>query len=176
MTNMLVLPLVFNNLADCYYPLFLLYPPMKFSGFRGLSLFLSFCLLGCSPSAPAPRLLNLHQSWPLSVGTKIAGYPISSGLGDVSLDINGDVVHMPFNGTVEPTAANCIVVSSADVPAYLLRLCGLSQVKLGARQKDQPIGRAQHLVFAMLRREPDGTWAVVEPSPKFIEQLLVAKS
>ena len=145
---------------------------MKLSFFQGLSLLVSLSLLGCSPSTPTARSLNLHQSWPLSIGTTIAGYPISSGLGDISLDLNGAIVHMPFDGTVEPTEAGCVLVSSADVPAYLFRLCGLNQIKLGSRQKDQPIGRAQHLVFAMLRREPNGTWAIVEPSPKFIEQLV----
>ena len=149
---------------------------MKFPVLPGLSLVLSLSLLGCSRATPAPRTLNLHQSWPLSIGTQIAGYSISSGLGDISLDTGGDVIHMPFDGTVEPTDASCVIVSSADVPAYLFRLCGLSQIRLGPRQQDQPIGRAQHLVFAMLRREPNGTWAMVEPSPKFIEQLLAVKS
>ena len=83
---------------------------------------------------------------------------------------------MPFDGTVEPTVATCVIVSSSDVPAYLFRLCGLKQIRLGSRRQEQPIGRAQHLVFAMLRREPNGTWAIVEPSPKFIEQLLATQS
>ncbi len=145
---------------------------MKFLLLPSLALVLGLALASCGRTTPAPRSLNLHQSWPLSIGTEIAGYAISSGLGDISLDLGGDTLHMPFDGTIEPTETNCVLVSSDDVPAYLFRLCGLSQTKPGPRQQNQPIGRAQHLVFAMLRREPDGTWAVVEPSPKFIEQLL----
>lgn len=153
--------------------LFSLISAMKFPLLTSLALILG--LSSCGRATVTSRTLNLHQNWPLSIGTEIAGYSISSGLGDISLDLGGNTIHMPFDGTVEPTETNCILVSSADVPAYLFRLCGLSQTKLGPRQQYQPIGRAQHLVFAMLRREPDGTWALVEPSPKFIEQLL-AKS
>lgn len=142
----------------------------------GLWLGLAGLSLSCGRPSSTPRTLNLHQSWSLSIGTEIAGYAVSSGLGDISLDLGGDPVHMPFSGTVEPTESNCVLVSSDDVPAYLFRLCGLSQTKFGARQQGQTIGRASHLVFAMLRREPNGTWAMVEPSPQFIEQLLSSKT
>lgn len=142
----------------------------------GLWLSLAGLSLSCGRPAPTPRTLNLHQSWSLSIGTEIAGYKVSSGLGDISLALSGDSVHMPFNGKVEPTDTDCVIVSSADVPAYLFRLCGLNQAQLGEQSQGQIIGRANHLVFAMLRREPDGTWAVVEPSPRFIEQLLVRET
>lgn len=144
------------------------------SALRRLVLILGLSLTGlsCSRSAPPLRSVTMHQSWPLSIGTEIADYTVSSGLGDISLALKGDTIRMPFDGTVEPTQTGCVLISSADVPAYLFRLCGLSQTNLGALAQGQPVGRAQHLVFAMLRREPDGTWAVVEPSPKFIEQLL----
>ncbi len=145
---------------------------MKFTLCNCLGLILGLSLSACSRATPAPRTLTMHQTWPLAIGTEIAGYAVSSGLGDISLALGGDTVHMPFDGTVEPTATNCVIVSSADVPAYLFRLCGLSQPRFGALNQNQTIGRAQHLVFAMLRREPNGTWAVVEPAPTFIEQLL----
>lgn len=154
---------------------------MQFSLFRCLSLGLTLGLplslmASCNRSIPAPRLLNLHQSWSLPIGADVAGYQVSSSLGDISLNLEGDAVRMPFNGTVEPTEMNCVLVSSDDVPAYLFRLCGLSRIKFGTRQQGQTIGRANHLIFAMLRREPDGTWAMVEPSARFIEQLLSQSS
>lgn len=136
-----------------------------------LSLTLGF-LAGCGAATPARRTLNLHQSWSLPMGAEIAGYPVSSSLGDISLNLDGAAVRMPFNGTVEPTEMDCVLVSSDDVPAYLFRLCGLSRPKFGPRHQGQAIGRAKHLIFAMLRREPDGTWAMVEPSPQFIEHLI----
>ena len=148
---------------------------LSFSKCIGLGLTLGLFLSGvggCSRSTPTPRILNLHQSWSLPMGTAIAGYPVSSSLGDISLELGGDAVRMPFNGTVEPTEMNCVLVSSDDIPAYLFRLCGLHQTKFGSRQQGQTIGRADHLIFAMLRREPDGTWAMVEPSAQFIKQLL----
>lgn len=149
--------------------------PLLFSKYSGLGLTLGLFLslvVGCSRPASAPRRLNLHQSWSLPMGSAIAGYPVSSSLGDISLELGGDAVRMPFNGTVEPTEMDCVLVSSDDIPAYLFRLCGLSQTKFGSRQRGQTIGRADHLIFAMLRREPDGTWAMVEPSAQFIKQLL----
>ncbi|MEM7796282.1 MAG: hypothetical protein AAF579_17740 [Cyanobacteria bacterium P01_C01_bin.118] len=154
---------------------------MKFSFFGrfglGLTLGLSLPLTGgCGRSTPTLRTLNLHQSWSLPIGAEIAGYPVSSSLGDISLNLKGAAVRMPFNGTVEPTEMDCVLVSSDDVPAYLFRLCGVNRTKLGPRQQGQAIGRADHLIFAMLRREPDGTWAMVEPSAKFIERLLTPSS
>ena len=147
---------------------------MKITTLIGFGLYFGLILFSaCGSPAPPPRTLNLHQQWSLSIGTDIGGYPISSGLGDISLDLSGDRVHMPFNGNVEPTDTNCIILSSDEVPAYLFRLCGLSAPQLGQQQQGQVLGRANHLVFAMLRREPDGTWAMVEPAPQFIEQLLV---
>ncbi|MEA5463906.1 hypothetical protein [Leptothoe sp. PORK10 BA2] len=146
---------------------------MLLSFAKCISLGLVLSLIGgCGRSTPAPRILNLHQNWSLPMGTEISGYPVSSSLGDISLELGGDAVRMPFNGTVEPTAMDCVLVSSDDIPAYLFRLCGLSRTQFGPRQQGQTIGRAHHLIFAMLRREPDGTWAMVEPSAQFIKQLL----
>lgn len=141
-------------------------------------LLVALCMLacvGCSRSSQHTRTLNLHQSWPLAVGTEVAGYTVSSGLGDITLNLKGDAVRMPFDGTVESTPvnnSNCVLVSSGDVPAYLFRLCGLRNARLGAQEQGSAIGNATQLVFSMLRRQPDGTWAIVEPSPKFVEQLL----
>ncbi|NEQ53087.1 MAG: hypothetical protein F6K11_23600 [Leptolyngbya sp. SIO3F4] len=154
-----VMPLAYNN---------------KYRAVAGL-LMLALISVGCGRSDNYTRTLKLHQSWPLAVGTNIAGYTVSSGLGDITLDLRGDKVHMPFNGKVESTPVNnskCVLVSSGDVPAYLFRLCGLRQAKLGPQREGNAIGHATQLVFSMLRRQPDGTWAIVEPSPKFVEQLL----
>lgn len=152
-----VMPLVFNNKRRLLVGLCLL------------------ALVGCSRSNDYTRTLNVHQSWPLAVGTEVAGYTVSSGLGDITLNLKGDKIHMPFDGTVEATPvknSSCVLVSSGDVPAYLFRLCGLQHAKLGPQKQGSAIGHAGQLVFSMLRRQPDGTWAIVEPSPKFVEQLL----
>ena len=156
-----VMPLAFNN---------------KYQTWAGLCL-LALINISCSRSDHYTRNLTLHQSWPLAAGTEVAGYTVSSGLGDITLDLRGDNIHMPFDGKVESTPvnnSNCVLVSSGDVPAYLFRLCGLRQAKLGPQKQGSSIGHATQLVFSMLRRQPDGTWAIVEPSPKFVEQLLAS--
>jgi hypothetical protein len=51
----------------------------------------------------------------------------------------------------------------------------MQQVKLGQQPEAQPIGKAEHLVFATLRKQPNGTWVLVEPSTQFIERLLGGK-
>lgn len=150
--------------------------PLAFSNKCRLVVVLGLlALAGCSRASDYTRPLTLHQSWPLAVGTEVAGYTVSSGLGDITLNLRGDTIHMPFDGTVEATPVNnssCVLVSSGDVPAYLFRLCGLRQAQLGHHQEGSTIGSARQLVFSMLRRQPDGTWAIVEPSPKFVEQML----
>ena len=109
---------------------------MKFSLFERVALGLALGFIGsCGDSTPAPRILNLHQSWSLPIGTEIVGYQVSSSLGDISLNLDGDAVRMPFNGTVEPTEMNCVLVSSDDIPAYLFRLCGLNRTKFGPRDR-----------------------------------------
>lgn len=133
----------------------------------------AFALLtGCQRGEVPLRNLQVHQDWALQVGSQVAGYPISSGLGDITLDLDGDEIQMPFNGEIQPTQGDCVLLSSAEVPAYLFRLCGVQQAKLGLRSQDQPIGKADHLVFATLRKQPNGTWVLVEPSTEFIERLV----
>ncbi|MGB5971704.1 MAG: hypothetical protein WBG38_00210 [Nodosilinea sp.] len=132
---------------------------------------------GCSsPDAdPSPRSVTLYQKWVLQPGDRLAGYQVQSGLGDVALDLQGKRVFMPFDGQVQPAEGKvdlCVVLSSPDVPAYLFRVCGLRQVKLGDRAEGDPIGSGDNVAFATLRRQADGTWAMVEPAKEMIAQFL----
>ncbi|MGB3308313.1 MAG: hypothetical protein WA939_07000 [Nodosilinea sp.] len=153
-------------------------------GKRGLSSRLGVLTLlllggvwGCSsPSAdPGPRNVTLSQQWALQPGDRLAGYQVQSSLGDITLALRGKRVFMPFDGQVQPAEGNadlCVILSSPDVPAYLFRLCGLRQVKLGDRVQGDPIGSGDSISFATLRRQADGTWAMVEPAKEMIEQFL----
>jgi hypothetical protein len=114
----------------------------------------------------------VQQTWSLQPGQQIAGYQIRGGLGDVSIDMDGRDVHAPFDGQVQPHQDQCVVFSSAEVPAYLLRMCGLQSPQLGDVQQGDVIGTAELLNFAALRRQPDGTWALIEPSTSLIERSL----
>lgn len=129
---------------------------------------------GCSRgrAAVAPRALQIQQAWALQPGSNLAGHRISGGLGDISIELNGATVYAPFNGLVQPHRDDCVIFSSPEVPAYVLRLCGLQRSQLGERRAGQAIGSGQSLQFAALRRQPDGTWAMVEPSQDILERTL----
>ena len=134
---------------------------------------------GCESriSPPPPRNVNLYQKWTLQPGDQLEGYRIQSGLGDVAVDLKGGKVFMPFDGEVQPAAGQedlCVIISSPDVPAYLFRLCGLKQPRLGPLAQGSSLGSGGVVAFATLRRQADGTWAMVEPSEKLIAQFLAA--
>ena len=140
--------------------------------FKVLGLMAVLLASGCQSGKVPLRRVQIHQGWALQVGSQVAGYPIKSGLGDITLELAGNPIQMPFNGEVHPTEGDCVLVSSPEVPAYLFRLCGMQQAKLGRQQQDQTIGKAENLVFATLRKQPNGTWVLVEPSTQFIERLI----
>ena len=124
---------------------------------------------GRSPTV-AHRNIPLHQQWALQPGSEVGGYRIMGGLGDVSIEIKGKAIRAPFDGKVQPTDHDCVAFTSPEVPAYLFRLCGLQRPRLGAVQAGDKIGKGQVLQFAAMRRQPDGTWALVEPSVEMLER------
>lgn len=130
---------------------------------------------GCaSAKAVAPRKLQLYQNWALQPGSEIAGYSVVGGLGDVAIALNGKSALAPFDGMVEPTDTGCLVFSSPEVPAYAFRLCGLQNPKLGRVRRGDRIGSGDLLQFAVLRRQPDGRWAIVEPAIDVLERIVKA--
>lgn len=123
----------------------------------------------------ASRNVNYYQDWSLQPGDTLGGYQVQSGLGDIAVDLAGKSLFMPFDGTVQPQQEKeelCIILSSPDVPAYLFRLCGVQQPRLGDRNQGDSIGSGDVVAFATLRRQADGTWAMVEPAKELIEQFL----
>lgn len=121
---------------------------------------------------PPSRQLHLQQQWELQPGERIADYKVAGGLGDVSIALKGGVVRAPFDGEVEPLSQDCVLFSSPEVPAYLFRLCGLNRPNFGELDQGKSIGSAEYLQFAALRKQPDGTWAMVEPSREILERSL----
>ncbi len=145
-------------------------------GRLGFLLALTLGFGGCQGATPpAPRQVKVQQSWELQPGSMVAGFRIAASLGDISIDMAGSPVRAPFGGEVELAAISpdCVFFSSAEVPAYLFRYCGLRRPQLGAVKPGQPIGSAEVLHFATLRRQPDGTWAIVEPSSNVLERSLL---
>ncbi|MEB3268457.1 MAG: hypothetical protein VKJ09_07955 [Leptolyngbya sp.] len=124
----------------------------------------------------APRNIPIHQEWALQPGSEVGGYRVMGGLGDVSIEIKGKAIRAPFDGKVQPTDNGCIAFTSPEVPAYLFRLCGLQRPRLGDVRAGDKIGKGQVLQFAAMRRQPDGTWALVEPAVDILERTVGAGS
>ncbi len=129
---------------------------------------------GCTlkPVVEQPLDVRLYQNWELQAGDVVAGYPVTGGLGDISIALNGNTIYAPYDGRVQPNKPSCVVFSSPDVPNYLLRLCGVNKSQLGQRQAGEAIATANTLQFAVLNKRADGLWALVEPSKRLVEQIL----
>ncbi|MGI0489698.1 hypothetical protein ACN4EK_30130 [Pantanalinema rosaneae CENA516] len=134
------------------------------------SLFLSSCQL--NSQSPAAISVQVYQQWELQPGDKIAGYRVVGGLGDISIALNGQSVYAPFYGQTQRDERQCVFFSSPDVPAYLFRFCGLDHPRLGNVSQGEPMGKATIVQFATLRKQPNGTWAIVEPSKRILERTL----
>lgn len=144
---------------------------------EGLALVVAVLLLslvGCthSPIQESPRELQLYQNWELQPGDVVAGYAVASSLGDLSIAMKGNAVYAPFDGRLQPSKAECAIFSSEEMPTYLFRFCGLKSPHYGFRRVGAVIGKGNELHFGLLNQQPDGRWAMVEPSKKIIEQML----
>ena len=125
---------------------------------------------GFSAAKVPSRNIAIHQNWALQPGSQVGGYNVVGSLGDVSIELDGSAIKAPFDGKVQPTDHECIAFSSPEVPAYLFRLCGVQRPRLGTVEAGQVIGRGKVLQFAAMRRQPDGTWAMVEPAVDVLER------
>jgi hypothetical protein len=143
-----------------------------FNRLKSLVIALLTLTTSCSQPNEPIRTVQIQQTWQLQPGDKIAAYQVVAGLGDVSIALNGHSVYAPFAGRVQPNLPNCVIFSSPDLPAYLLRLCGLDRPKLGQVQQREAIGSGSYLHFATLRKEQEGTWSMVEPARHILEQML----
>lgn len=140
------------------------------SGFLVL-LLLSSC---AAPDPTPPVSIRLYQNWQLQPGDMVAGFSVLGGLGDISIALNNRFVYAPFDGRTQRDERGCVFFSSPDVPAYLFRLCGLSNPRLGELHRGEAIGNGMTLQFGTLRKQPNGTWALVEPSNQILERTLIA--
>lgn len=142
---------------------------------QGLVLLLCLLMVSCTWSQPrSPDILDirLYQNWQLEPGDNIAGYVVTGGLGDISIALKGNFVYAPFDGRTQFDQRRCLIFSSGEVPAYLFRLCGLDQPKLGSVKQGDALGKGDSLEFATLRKQANGTWAIVEPSKSMLERTL----
>ncbi len=134
------------------------------------SLFLSSC--ASQPADPPPIDLQLFQKWQLQPGDTIAGYTVLGGLGDISIALRGSPAYAPFDGEAQIDKRGCVFFSTAEIPAYKFRFCGLNAPHLGQLRQGETIGKGDTMQFAALRKQPDGTWAIVEPAKGILERTL----
>jgi hypothetical protein len=140
-----------------------------------LSLVLPLALLSaCSepPPPPTPLKISLYQDWQLQPGDQLEGFKVLGGLGDISIDLAGRSVYAPYAGEAQADRHGCVFLNMPEVPAYLLRLCGLDSPHLGALKKGEPIGKGTTLQIATLRQHPSGKWAIVEPDSTLLRHTL----
>ncbi len=125
------------------------------------------------PNVSEPtRTINLSQQWSLQPGDMIANFKVAGSLGDISVVVGGKAIRVPFDGDIQRTRSGCVLYSTKMVPAYLFRLCGINNPRLGKLKQGETIGSAEYLQFATLRKQPDGKWAFVETSRDILEKLL----
>ena len=140
-----------------------------------LILALAPTLSSCRDEAIAsPRSVAIEQTWELTLGNVVEGFRVVAGLGDVTMYLRGARVRAPFDGEIQLSAdgPDCIFFASPEVPAYLFRFCGLTNPRAGEVNAGDSMGRAQYLHFTTMRRQPEGTWAIVEPSTNVLERSL----
>ena len=150
-------------------------PRWRLWGLILLSLTTGPALSSCRDEAiAAPRSVAIDQSWELTLGHVVEGFRVVAGLGDVTMHLRGARVRAPFDGEVQLSAdgEDCIFFASPEVPAYLFRFCGLTNPHAGEVEAGDSMGRAQYLHFTTMRRQPEGTWAIVEPSTHVLERSL----
>ncbi|WP_223257403.1 hypothetical protein [Phormidesmis priestleyi] len=135
-----------------------------------------FLIGGCNsqPSGQPPIDIQLFQKWELQPGDTIAGYKVLGGLGDISIALKGSPVYAPFDGEAQIDKRGCVFFSTAEIPAYKFRFCGLNAPQLGKLRQGDTIGSGDTMQFAALRKQPDGKWAIVEPAKSILERTLKA--
>jgi len=143
------------------------------SGFASAGLIL-LLISGCQSQTSEPTLIDiqLFQKWELQPGDTIAGYKVMGGLGDISIALKGSSAYAPFDGEAQIDQRGCVFFSTAEIPAYKFRLCGLNSPRLGTLRQGDAIGSGDTLQFAALRKQPDGKWAIVEPAKSILERTL----
>lgn len=152
--------------------------------------YLGYGIQGGSSASHQPKRkqIEIQKVWGIEAGKVIAGQRVIGGLGDISLEFKG-IVKAPLTGYVEGEfvlvteedliegTRDCIIFSSPQMPAYLLKICGLTRRNLGSIDRGSPIGETGgklHISLLSFRKVAHQTnkWIYVSPSETLIEQLV----
>ncbi|MEM9217593.1 MAG: hypothetical protein AAGD25_25045 [Cyanobacteria bacterium P01_F01_bin.150] len=122
---------------------------------------------GKSIYAPFPGTLQAH-----SVHFK-AGTHSRANSTEKSSEKPSEKLEDSFSSPSTPNRSiQCAIFSSPELPAYVLRLCGIQRPKFGELEPGDTMGKGQTLQFAALRKQPNGEWAIVEPASDILERIL----
>lgn len=121
------------------------------------------------------RIYDPQARW-LQRGAHIEGGELLAGLGFIALKPDSKKVYAPFNGKTTAGEAGCVNFSTADIPNYKFRLCGIDRPKIQKVQKGDLIGSSDLLLLCtLLTVDSQHTWRIVEPSSVVIQGLLNPK-
>ncbi|MDY6936283.1 MAG: hypothetical protein SWY16_01345 [Cyanobacteriota bacterium] len=137
------------------------------------------------------REIELQNTWGVKAGESIDRYLVASGLGDISLAMKGKVL-APLDGNIEHKfvlisdgslirgTSDCVIFSSPQMPAYLIKLCGLASRNFNRIESGKPIGETNgylHISLFSYRPNPENgaTWVYVPPSPQLIQNLVAQR-
>ena len=139
-------------------------------------------------SGPSIKEIELAKTWEARAGETVGKHQIVGGLGDVTVRVGGNItapasgwIDSDFvlisEGSMSKSTNDCVVFSSAQIPAYLLKLCGLSRRHDGAIARGSVLGRTDaylHVALLSFRKNADGEgrWMYVSPSTDLVERML----
>lgn len=132
--------------------------------------------------------VELETTWGVRAGEEIGRFPVVSGLGDISIRFDGEVV-APFDGLVRDQFVlisdgvltrnnrDCVLFVSPQTPAYLSKICGLDRHYSGHVEQGDAIGSSDgyvHIALFSYRRQTEDqlSWVYVSPSAEFLNRLV----
>ncbi len=137
------------------------------------------------------REIEVQQTWGVPAGAQIGKYRIASGLGDISLEMKGksfapvdgwseNEFVLISQGNLQRNKDDCTIFSSPQIPAYLLKLCGLKHKNRGRIEQGEVLGKTDgylHLSLLSYRKAESGraTWVYVSPATQLLESLVVSR-
>ncbi|NJR66802.1 MAG: hypothetical protein HC772_18200 [Leptolyngbyaceae cyanobacterium CRU_2_3] len=79
----------------------------KWSGVMAIALCTTACSL--NSNAEPMRQIQIQQNWAMQSGDRVAEHLIVAGLGDISIQLNGDTAYAPFTGQVQRNSQTCVL-------------------------------------------------------------------
>ncbi|MGC9502305.1 hypothetical protein [Baaleninema sp.] len=137
-------------------------------------------------NAPIVSEVTVESATAVAAGDEIADRPVVAEFGELSLRATGRVFapvdgwangqfRFVTGGRLRSMPSDCTILSSPQIPNYLLKLCGLARRHLGYRRVGEPLGRTDgylHVALLTYRSDEAGDrWVYVPPAPSLVQTL-----